>query len=277
MIWLYFLWALDKKNKIPIIILGITLVFVLTGSSMSVSFASFTGSPNFQLESGVAPEDVVCNTDHIFILRDNYSPICVTVDSAKKLVDRLDWILLKSLPSQKNSEDTPPPFERGPAPRLLKSFGDPISSSEIISFAQDTSTWSPFVLATEIPVELELKAVYSKSSQNNEVQSTRNFFLPVDVVFDENFTLPDLYQNGGIYMIVQNRIISGIDVNFEEKIFVDTDLTYKQQSGFEILIRDTGNSQLVEIMNDSTYVKLLSTTRTVDELESLGLSIFPKP
>ncbi len=78
----------NKLSRQTSIILGITLVFVFTASSMSVSFGSFVGSPNFQLESGVALEDILCKSNYVLIFRNNNSPICVTEKTSDKLLLR---------------------------------------------------------------------------------------------------------------------------------------------------------------------------------------------
>jgi len=72
------------KNKISTVILGISLVFVLFLSSISVSFGSFVGSPNYQLESGVTPEDISCRNNLVLVLRTNGNPACVQDSTSKQ-------------------------------------------------------------------------------------------------------------------------------------------------------------------------------------------------
>ena len=68
----------NKLSRQTSIILGITLSLVLIVSSISVSFASFSGSPNFQLESDVVIEDILCRDDRVLVLRSSDSIACVT-------------------------------------------------------------------------------------------------------------------------------------------------------------------------------------------------------
>ena len=81
---------MKQKNNISTVILGIILALVLTASSMSVSFGSFVGSPNYQLESGVAAENITCNDDRVLVLRTSGDPACVKLSTS----ERLDWKII---------------------------------------------------------------------------------------------------------------------------------------------------------------------------------------
>jgi len=256
------------------LILGITFGVVLIASLTSVSSASFPGSPNFQLESGVSPEDIVCKPDHVFILRENNSPMCVTLDSAKTLVDRLDWQILQLLSSEEKSENDIHPFERAPPPSLIAEFGVQIDFSEPSFVAQvSDSQWSPFVIMQETPDETELKAVYLKEASSINFQSVRYFLTSDGAEFNENLTLSDFFQNGGIYIIVENRIVNGIDRDFEETVFLNSGYTLKKQNDIDILISPSTHSPLIQIMDNQTYIKLMSVHTSLTELKQLGLSI----
>ncbi len=67
---------------------GITLVLI--ASSTSFSFGSFVGSPNYQLESGVAPEDILCKEERVLVIRTNGDPACVT----EKTADKKGWNII---------------------------------------------------------------------------------------------------------------------------------------------------------------------------------------
>ncbi len=80
---------METKIKISVI-LGFTLAVVLT-SLIPVSFASFPGSPNFQLESGVLPQDVECNEGKVLFFKiKNNLPVCINETSIEKLDN--SWI-----------------------------------------------------------------------------------------------------------------------------------------------------------------------------------------
>jgi len=93
-----------NKNNIFTLILGITMVFVLTASSISVSFGAFPGSPNFQLESGVELENITCRDHLVLVLRTSGSPACVS----EKTSERMNWEIIpeSTETSQQNEIET---------------------------------------------------------------------------------------------------------------------------------------------------------------------------
>ncbi len=70
------------------VVIPLVLALIFTVSSIPVSFGSFTGSPNFQLESGIAPDNIQCKSNYVLLLRDSASPICVTEETSDKLLLR---------------------------------------------------------------------------------------------------------------------------------------------------------------------------------------------
>jgi len=71
-------WAI-----IPLVLFGIV--------GISESFEVSIGSPKHQLESGVAPEDIICRQDRVLVLRTNGNPACVKETTAEKL----GWKIIK--------------------------------------------------------------------------------------------------------------------------------------------------------------------------------------
>ena len=59
------------------------------------SFEAFFQSPKYQLESGIAPEDIICREDLILVLRINGNPVCVTERTAERISERLDWKIIQ--------------------------------------------------------------------------------------------------------------------------------------------------------------------------------------
>jgi len=59
---------------------------------ISESFEASIGSPNFQLESGVASEDITCRDNRVLVLRTNGNPACVT----EKTAEKLGWEIIKT-------------------------------------------------------------------------------------------------------------------------------------------------------------------------------------
>ncbi len=68
----------------------VVITLVLIASSTSVSFGSFVGSPNYQLELGVVPEDILCKEERVLVIRTNGDPACVT----EKTADKKGWNII---------------------------------------------------------------------------------------------------------------------------------------------------------------------------------------
>ena len=68
-------------------VFAVFAVLVLFMGSASFVDAASAGSPSSQIESGVAPKDIICNENKVLILRDNGSIACVT----ERIADRMNW------------------------------------------------------------------------------------------------------------------------------------------------------------------------------------------
>ena len=77
------------------------LALLVIVSFTSLSYAEYP-SPLKQMESGVAPEDIMCNTGYVHVIRDNGNHACLTEKTAEKVVERFGWKIIeqKSEPSQ---------------------------------------------------------------------------------------------------------------------------------------------------------------------------------
>jgi len=95
---------------------------VVVVSSSSVSYASFAGSPDNQLELGVLAKDIQCKESHILVLRDNGSPACVTQSTSEKL----DWDIISKITNtaspEKTSQYDGESIESSGAPQMSRSF-----------------------------------------------------------------------------------------------------------------------------------------------------------
>ena len=69
---------------IPLVVLSIV--------GIQESFEASIGSPNFQLESGVAPDDITCRDNLVLVLRTNGEPACVKFSTS----ERLGWKIIGS-------------------------------------------------------------------------------------------------------------------------------------------------------------------------------------
>ncbi len=65
------------------------VIFSIVG--ISESFEASIGSPKHQLESGITPEDIICQEDRVLVLRTNGNVACVTETTSEKL----GWKIMK--------------------------------------------------------------------------------------------------------------------------------------------------------------------------------------
>ena len=219
---------MERKNSTFVIILGITVALVLIGSSTIVSFGSFVGSPNYQLESGVAPEDITCRDNLVLVLRTNGDVACVTETTFKKL----GWNVVKINFATKTSTEytldgislsayslSLDPLMRSPPPsQVLKNsatiFDFTVSDSSIPQNALtqtainiDPTQWLP----TYIPSGQELKYLsYSETDERFEIIA---FYGPNNIQMDSTFTGRQIYDNHGILLWVydSNKSVESIE------------------------------------------------------------------
>lgn len=70
-------------------VFGIVFALIMVAGFTSLVFSEYV-SPRVQLESGVAPEDIMCKEDRILAIRENGSPACVT----EKTSERMGWEII---------------------------------------------------------------------------------------------------------------------------------------------------------------------------------------
>lgn len=291
---------MERKNSIFIIILGITVAFVLTASSTSVSFGSFPGSPNFQLESGIAPENIVCRDNLVLMFRTNNDPVCMKSESAEKLVD-YGWKLIETttndLTTNTDSElafDNSVSLERGPGPRNLSIHGQPVdlalAQNLSISFAENPlSTYSlsdikkSYQIPNQVPTNLELKLVLQNYPGQNVDQSTAMMFVPSDVEIDENQGIGYPFAHGGIKLFIDHYHNTDPDYDFDTNFqnLLQIQGSYGLEvSGLPILVIEEPDSSKplisVKIFDESihTQIILYSYDHSADELIEMGLSTY---
>jgi len=73
---------------IPLVIFSIVGISGIFGEE-----TEFIASPKHQLESGVAPEDVICKEDRFLVIRSNGQPVCVT----ERLIEKMNWDIIKTI------------------------------------------------------------------------------------------------------------------------------------------------------------------------------------
>ena len=194
-------------------------IFVI--SIITPSYSEYL-SPKKQIESGVLPEDVMCNENRVLVIRDNGRVACVTERTAEKL----GWDIIKTtvvkpnfaiktsteyvrngIPFSTYSSSLDPLVRSPPPSPVLKSsatvfdftVSDPnIPQTALIQTAIniDPAQWLP----TYVPSGQELKYLsYSETDDRFEIIA---FYGPNNIQMDSTFTGSQIFDNHGILLWV---------------------------------------------------------------------------
>ncbi|MCE2506477.1 MAG: hypothetical protein J4F36_08430 [Nitrosopumilaceae archaeon] len=175
------------------IILGIFFLILIT-SPTSVSFASVIGSPNFQLESGIAPEDIVCNDNLVLVIRTNGDVACVKVSTS----ERFGWeIIEKYSPSIMDVELDPILYSGVPISANMIKSGDPqkVSDSDLAVEPTMTIGTNDLIVSNLPRVGDIINATFVVTYDSSNYPPTLTF--PIDFrVWDglEFVNIPDGYE-----------------------------------------------------------------------------------
>ena len=175
------------------IILGIFFLILIT-SPTSVSFASVIGSPNFQLESGIAPEDIVCNDNLVLVIRTNGDVACVKVSTS----ERFGWeIIEKYSPSIMDVELDPILYSGVPISANMIKSGDPqkVSDSDLAVEPTMTIGTNDLIVSNLPRVGDIINATFVVTYDSSSYPPTLTF--PIDFrVWDglEFVNIPDGYE-----------------------------------------------------------------------------------
>ena len=96
----------DVKKSFPQNILPtITLALLVIVSFTTLSYADYP-SPLKQIESGVAPQDIQCNTGFVHVVRDNNNHACFTEKTAERVVERFGWQIIPNVSNITSEQPT---------------------------------------------------------------------------------------------------------------------------------------------------------------------------
>ncbi len=160
------------------ILLLIPLLFIV---SSSMAFSSSIDSPKHQLESGIAPENIICKENLVLTIRTNGQPACVT----ERTADKLNWKIMSN--------------------NIPKEFTKSITSES------DTTTelTIPITNKMNVSTEISKERILTKFERSAELSAIRSSCInwPVfsidtpsqvtigtefDVILDYTFVIPDI-------------------------------------------------------------------------------------
>ena len=168
-------------------ILFTILALLVIVSFTSLSYAEYP-SPLKQIQAGVAPEDIMCNTSYVHVIRDNGNHACLTEKTAEKVVERFGWKIIeqKSEPV-KITDDTS--LEQNSEQSQI---ADDISLEMILP---PTTTYVEHLVITN--TEVEDKAFSGLGPGHNwpkfemTFPGTAQVGVPFDVTYDYAYLVPD--------------------------------------------------------------------------------------
>jgi len=274
-----------NKNNISIIILGITLALVLTASSVSVSFGAFPGSPNFQLESGVAPEDIQCKENRVLLQRSNGDPACVSFHSGYKLLEA-GWsanIPIHEQTSQKYVSTNS--LEKAPAAITISQLLDWSDSLSFLSneSIQRSSTGEDDlrdtrIIPTYVPQHFELELYQKPSNYDHGEKSSTFWYVPNDLELENLEYQYELRQHGAIEIniSVTNNPSGDFRTEIIDRWIDELGLGYyKEIAGRDSLVvsSGTGNDYKITVYSNDYTIFLWSNHTPLPELEKIIESI----
>ena len=153
------------------ILLLIPLLFIV---SSSMAFSSSIDSPKHQLESGIAPENVICKENLVLTIRTNGQPACVT----ERTADKLNW---KIIPHNVSEEIITPEIHESGISIVLSNERIITHSSSVVS--NSTSSFSSS-MTYGCPTNLPTYTIDTPS----QVPVGEEF----DIIIDYSYVIPDV-------------------------------------------------------------------------------------
>ena len=121
---------------LPIVVLALLVIVSFT----TLSYADYP-SPAKQIEAGIAPQDIQCNTGFVHVVRDNGNHACFTEKTAERVVERFGWQIIPNVSNVTSEQPTiieldtastvefvddgreyPRAVQRAPAPALMDRY-----------------------------------------------------------------------------------------------------------------------------------------------------------
>ncbi len=267
------------------VVIPLVLALIFTVSSIPVSFGAFPGSPNFQLESGVAPEDIVCRDNRVLALRTNGEPVCMK----EKHIDKLGWTVVDVTFTKSEIDNLNNQFDLQRAPAQdLSLWGNPIvtSSSDpngIRSLSSHIQSISSQIqldsISTVIDPNYQLIQIRElPPSPLNSVFSTM-VYLPQNIDFGLLTTSSDVYLNDGIVVHITGYDDTGIDWIINNRLENEEHASYEEINNLRILLIDYPNGHIINSANfwdeeTPLQVQVTSLNHTSQELKDIGLAVF---
>ncbi len=272
---------MNSKNIMLTSILGISIIFVFTASSMPTSYGVFVGSPNFQLESGVASEDIQCSENHVLVIRTNGNSACVSFHTGYTLLER-GWITFEPIHEQMktNFEEQQEPrssLERAPADNTIEWLKSNSVPLDVITLQSDTQDAN--IIPKYLPSYYELK-LHLKPSNMPASQHSTFWYLPEDVDVDSLEIENDLFQVGGIKLIVRSVSLTQdeIDSTVSQMILSGTPdhpVYHEKIGNFDVVFKvfDHEDQHQVKVFNEDYSIYLGNLFLPKSEIEKVILSL----